>query len=200
MALRVGKNSVVYSKDTFYTKGGQYTVENTGDEYKGPYHLVDGIAFTGPPKSPGTLRLLPFVYDNSNNYFYDKRFKFKHPTKLYKSPKFFRPNPKTSDYELGYMQRHLVTHNLDASMFPIEIAVTQANNFGGLNGIDAGLYTLHTIKWVLTGAIEDKSTPTGIVPGIASQNREAVLAVARRYPLVEFAFRNYTEFARPTAF
>ena len=200
MALRVGTNSIVYSKDTFYTKGGQYTIENTGEEYKGPYHLVDGVAFTGPPKSAGTQRLLPYVYENSDLYYYDKRFKFKNPAKTHKSPKFFRPNPKTSDYDLGYMQRHIVTHNLDEKKFPIEIAVTQANNFGANLGIDAGLYTLHTIKWVLTGAMEDKKTPTGIIPGIASQNQEAVLAVARRYPMVEFVFRNYTEFARPTAF
>lgn len=195
-----GQNSTDYTKTTLYTKGGEYTVESTGQEYRGEYHLSNGVAFTGKPKNKEAKRLLPFVYDKYSTYVYDKFFEFKNKAKTHRSPKFFRPQPSQSDYKTGYIYRYVVTHNLNQQKFPVEIAVTQANSFGSSTGVDAGLWTLHKIKWQLSGALEDYQTKGGAILSIENANRAAVGALLPKYPILQFAFRNYAEFAQPTFF
>lgn len=200
MRIKTSKYSVNYTENTLYTKGGEFTIETTGEEYVGPYHVQDGVPYTGKPKSVGSLRMLPYTYDRFSTYVYDKRFKFANPAKLHKQPTYYRPNPGQSEYKLGYFYRYIVTHNLDKTKFPIEITVGQANTFGSKMGIDGGLYTLHKIKWTIVGSLTDIETQGGTIPSIENANRAAVHPLVRQYPMMEFAFRNYTEFARPTFF
>jgi hypothetical protein len=200
MALQSGLNSTDYTKTTLYTKGGEYTLESTGQEYRGEYHLANGVPFTGKPKNKLAKRLLPFVYDKYSTYVYDRAFQFKNKAKTQKPPKFFRPQPSQSDYKTGYIYRYVVTHNINKEKFPIEIAVTQANSFGAPTGVDAGLWALHKVKWQIAGAIENYETKGGVVLGIENANRAAVAVLLPKYPMMQFAFRNYTEFAQPTFF
>lgn len=198
--ITVGQNSTDYTKTTLYTKGGQFTIESTGQEYRGEYHLANGVPFTGKPKNEQARRLLPFVYDKYSTYVYDRAFDFKNRAKTHSAPKFFRPQPSQSDYKNGYIYRYVVTHILQLDRFPIEIAVTQANSYGSATGIDAGLWTRHRIKWQIAGSIEDYQTKNSIVLGIENANRAAVGELLPKYPILQFAFRNYTEFAQPTFF
>jgi hypothetical protein len=201
VARFTNKYSVIRTKNTLYTKGGEFTLEQTGEAYAGQYFLVDGVAYTGKPGEEGARRLLPYKYDNQDMFLYDRAFAFKNPVKLAQQPKYFRPEPVESDYVLGYIYRYVVTHNLIPNKFPIEIAVSQANTFGKLTGIDAGIYTLHKIKWTIAGPFDDTITITGIrIPSVETANREAVGALLTQYPVLEYYFRNYTEFARTVNF
>jgi hypothetical protein len=200
MAIRLGQNSTDYTKTTLYTKGGQFTLEMTGQEYRGEYHLNNGVPFTGKPKDPQAQRLLPIVYDQYSTYVYDKAFKFKNPAKTHQAPKFYRPAPEASDYKVGYFYRYVVTHNLNKAKFPIEIAVSQGNTYGGNTGIDSGIWALHKIKWVIVGSLENYQTKGGVVLGIENANRAAVNVLLHKYPVMQFAFRNYIEFAQPNLF
>ena len=185
MARFTNKYSVVRTKNTLYTKGGEFTVELTGEPYSGQYFLVDGVAYSGKPDGESPKRLLPYRYDNTDMFLYDRAFAFKNPVKLAQQPKYFRPEPTESDYALGYIFRYVVTHN----------------TYGGLLGIDAGMYTLHKIKWMIVGSFEDVVTITGArIPSVETANREAVGALLPQYPVLEFYFRNYTQFARPVNF
>lgn len=198
--MSVSKYSANYPTNTLYTKGGQFTLESTGQEYRGPYHLLEGVAFTGKPKSANSLRLLPIIYDQFSTYTYDKQFEFKNPAKTHTLPIYFRPQPSASDYTNGYFYRYLVTHNLNKTKVPTEISVAQANSYGKVTGIDAGLYTLHRIKWTIVGATEDYQTKGGVILSIENANRKEVSPLIRRYPLIDYAFKNYNEFARITMF
>jgi hypothetical protein len=62
------------------------------------------------------------------------------------------------------------------------------------------MWTLHKVKWQLTGALENYSVKGGTILSIENANRAAVAALLPRYPILQFAFRNYTEFAQPTFF
>jgi len=204
---KTSKYSVTYTNNTLYTKGDEFIIEATGEQYKGQYHLVDGIAFSGKPKSVGVRKLIPGAFANYDTYIYDKSLRFNSRVKQSIQPKFYRPAPTTPEYQVGSIQRYIVSHNLDTTKFPIEIGVSQANTYGGRGGIDAGIYTLHKIKWILVGSFVTTSTtnPTTGQPGppilsVEDQNRRTLEPIIRRYPMMEFAFRNYTEFAQSSLF
>jgi len=207
MARSTSKYSVTYTNNTLYTKGNEFIVESTGEQYKGQYHIVDGVAYTGKPKSSGIKKLIPGTFMNQDIYTYDKKLRFNSRVKLFVQPKFFRPAPTPTDYEVGSIQRYIVSHNLDITKFPVEIGVSQVNTYGGSLGIDSGIWTLHRIKWVIVGSLETTITtnPQTGQPGppilsIEAQNRRTLEPIIRRYPMMQFAFRNYTEFAQPNLF
>lgn len=200
MAQTTGQYSSRYPTNTYYTKGGEFTVRDTGQEYRGPYHVVDGLARTGKPKNPEAQILMPVIYDRYSTYIYDKLQNFKNPARLHRQPKYFRPQPIRSEYAVGHFYRYVVTHTLRPEKFPIEIDVGQANSYGSPKGIDKGLYTLHKIKWTITGALEDLDTKGGKILSVENANKAAVYAVASKYPVILYAFRNYTEFADFTFF
>jgi len=204
---KTSKYSVTYTNNTLYTKGNEFIVESTGEQYVGQYHLVDSIAFTGKPKSTDIRRLIPGTFENRDTYIYDKRKQFRSRVKQFVQPKFYRPAPTTTDYQVGTIQRYIVSHNLDTTRFPIEIGISQANTYGGEGGIDSGIYTLHRIKWVIVGSTITTQTINPVtkqagppILSVEDQNRRTLEPIIRRYPMMEFAFRNYTEFAQSSLF
>lgn len=196
--MAVSQYSSNYPTNTLYTKGGEFTLQDTGMEYRGPYHVVDGKPFTGKPKNENPLPLLAIVYDRYSTYVYDKLLKFKTVTRTYRAPKFFRPVPTRSDYVTGYFIRYVVIHNLNPEKMPTEIAVSQANTFGRAGGVDGGLYTLFKIKWTITGALEDFQTKGGKILSVENANKEVLRPIIAKYPIMQYAFKNYTEFAEFT--
>ena len=204
---KTSKYSVTYTNNTLYTKGDQFIVESTGEMYKGQYHIVDGVAYTGKPKTTGIKKLIPSSLTNQDTYIYDKSKQFKSRVKQFVQPKFFRPAPTPTDYEVGFIQRYIVSHNLDTTRFPIEIGVSQANTYGGRLGVDSGIWTLHRIKWVIVGSFETTNIINPVtkqagppILSVEDQNRATLEPIIRRYPMMEFAFRNYTEFAQSSLF
>lgn len=204
---KTSKYSVTYTNNTLYTKGNEFIVEATGEQYKGQYHYVDGVAYTGKPKAADAKRMVPAAFTNNDTYIYDKSLRFKSLVKQHVQPKFYRPAPTPSEYEVGAIQRYVISHNLDTTKFPIEIGISQVNTYGGRDGIDAGIWTLHRIKWVIVGSFVTTNTVNPITgqPGppilsVEDQNRRTLEPIIRRYPMMEFAFRNYTEFAQSNIF
>jgi hypothetical protein len=181
---------------SLYTKGGQFTVKTTGEEYKGVYHKAGKKYFTGKPRNEQVLELLPLVYDAYSTYTYDKATAFKLPIRTYTKPVFYRPQPSESDYRTGFIFRFVVTHNININRPPVEVSPIVGTKFGGTGGIDPNLYTMHRVKWVISGEAIDFATKGGTIPSIENQNRETVEQIARKYPTIVYAFRNYTEFAQ----
>lgn len=197
MARIKNKYSATSNRNTLYTKGGEFTIRSTGEPYIGQYYISNGIAFIGKPGEANPIQLLPYVYQNQDTYYYDKAYQFTNPAKRHLLPIFFRPQPTTVDYEVGYFFRYIVSHNLDNNRFPIEIGISQANSYGSANGIDSGIWTLHRVKWVIVGNFEDLVRPgEPVIPGVETQNRTALESIIRNYPMMQFAFRNYLEFAQ----
>ena len=73
--------------------------------------------------------------------------------------------------------------------------------------VDSGIWTLHRIKWVIVGSFETTNTINPVtkqagppILSVEDQNRATLEPIIRRYPMMEFAFRNYTEFAQSSLF
>lgn len=196
MATVLDRFNVNSEGQSLYTKGNEFTVRSTGEVYKGVYHRAGKKYFTGRPKNQEAKELLPFVYDAFSTYTYDSVTKFKLPIRTYKKPVFYRPDPSDSDYRTGFIFRFVVTHNIDVNKTPTEVSPIAGTKFGGAGGIDPNLYTMHKIKWVISGEAADFTTKGGTILSIQNQNRETIELIARKYPVIVFAFRNYTEFAQ----
>lgn len=207
--------SITYPNTTLYTKGYEYSLD--GENYIGEYHVLDGQAFTGPPKIGAQYRKpLTRYYDNQNTYIYDKLKDFNRIESTYKTPTYLKPQPTSGDYKRGYIVRYLLQYTLDRNQVPIEIGPAGNSIYGKKKGYDAGLYELLPIKWQISGPLYDQKTlVTGqkqivngqeivlkprehIVPGIVDSNKRTVATYQDKYPALLYAFKNYQEFAQPT--
>ncbi len=207
--------SILYPENTFYTKGFEYSLD--GENYIGEYHVVDGQAYTGPPKIGANYRKpLTKYYDNASVYAYDKLKNFNKVESTYRTPIYIRPEPTTADYKSGYTTRYLLQYTLDRSQVPIEIGSAGNSLYGKKKGYDAGLYDLIILKWQISGPLYDYKTMMSgqkqivngeevllrprehVIPGIIDANKRAVGAYSDRYPSLPYAFKNYQEFAQPT--
>jgi hypothetical protein len=191
----VSKYSSLYPKNTYYTKGGEFSLN--GVNYIGPFYVVNGKAYTGKPGNPDAKQLTVF-YPDSDTYTYDKLRGFNVRQKTYKSPKYALPSPSPKDYEIGYIYRNVVVHNLDTTMIPFEIDEPQVNVYGKRGGIDNGLYTILTMKWIIKGAAFSIRDGINVKLSVGDMNRETILKYANRYPNIVYTFRNYEEFAQLT--
>ena len=193
MATR-SRYSIFNPVDTYYTKGFEYSLN--GENYVGEYYVKDGVVYTGPANSSG--QMLTKYYDDSNNFSYDKLFSFKKIESTFKSIQANKVEPQETDYELGFYDRYFLYNITDATKMPIEIQPAEQEILGKAKGYDDRVKDLVIVKWQLTGPLNNTTSSSGLFyPGIYETNVAAVERVSQKYPNMVYAFRNYTEFARP---
>lgn len=168
-----------------YTKGNQYSLD--GENYIGEYH-IDGITpRTGPVPSPNSIDL-GRVYTNKDHYVYDKLFSFDVPINSTIQPKPYIYRPTEQAYANGNDLRYFVEKINDEKSYAIEINANQYGLIGKKDGIDGGLYLSATVKWKLTGNIDDIST----------SNQLELQQASFKIPTILYSIKNFTEFARIT--
>jgi hypothetical protein len=207
--------SLTYPNVTGYTKRFEYSLD--GENYVGEYHILDGLAYTGPPKIGKQYRkVLTKYYSNQNNYIYDKLNKFEKIESTYITPIYVRPVPQSGDYRIGFIVRYLLQETLRKDHVPVEVGQQGLDRYGKPNGHDSALYTLIQIQWKVTGPLYDIKTfvqgqtqmingelvkladREQITPGIIDENKRTIDNLTNLYPALPFAFKNYQEFAQPT--
>ena len=193
----ISKYSVLYPKNTFYTKGEEFSLD--GKNYIGPYYVVNGKVWTGKPGNSNAKQLTEY-YPDQEVYRYDVLRGFNVRQKTYTLPIYLPPAPITKDYELGYIYRYLAVSVMHPERIPTEISIVQANSFGKRGGIDPGLYVLITLKWVISGPATTIKSETTTIPGIEESNKATVQSFTTKYPTVLYVFKNYMEFAQPNIF
>lgn len=187
--------SILNSAHTYYTKGGEYSLD--GENYIGEYHIKDEIAYTGPVGTSIKKQLTKY-YSNQNNYHYDKLFNFNKIEPTFKEVKPAKITPQETDYDLGYYTRYFLQKITEETKMPIEIAFNEQEILGKEKGYDDRINDLVEVKWILVGPLNTTIGPGGqTVEGIYERNYAEVLRVSQKHPNMLYAFRNYTEFARP---
>lgn len=168
-----------------YTKGLEFSLN--GLNYIGEYHLIGGVPKTGPIPSDKSEELHR-AYQNPDHYTYDKVFNFKVPTRNFIEPKPYIYKPDEQDYIVGSDARYFIEKVDDELSFAIEIDQKQYRSIGRPGGIDGGLYLSAAINWKLTGKRED----------IIKQNEDALYLASKKIPSINYAVKNFLEFARIT--
>lgn len=186
MATYTSRFGIRKNNNTYlYTKGKEYSLN--GIEYIGEYHLDGTVAKVGPildPEAPALQR----YYANKDHYIYDKQYNFNSKVLQFISPVYYSYAPAEQAYLIGYDLRYFVEKINDDESYAIEIDEKQFRNINKKGGIDGGIYAVSTVQWQLTGYQKD----------IAANNELSLRQASVITPSVEYAVKNYTEFARFT--
>lgn len=175
----------INSNTYLYTKGGEFSYE--GKNYIGEYHYDSNIPKIGPTHNKNAKTLQRY-YANPEHYIYDKAFNFKSKILSYVNPKPYLYKPNEQTYKTGIDSRYFIEKIQNNESYAVEIDLTQFNNINKANGIDGSINTYTSIKWKLTG---ERST-------IIAYNELEVYKASAIVPSINYAIKNYLEYARVT--
>lgn len=178
-------------KNFLYTKGKQLSLD--GYEYIGEYHITGGKPKTGPIEADDS-KLLTLYYSDRQHYVYDKIIlgpqKNKSPfVKAFGAPKMIIPNPSTSDYDIGSIERFFVKDQFFSDTHVIEIDRDHYNNIdnesvrGSING---ARFANVVIQWKIVGIRDD----------IFSFNKQQLIKAESILPGIVYAVPNVLQFAQ----
>lgn len=146
-------------KTNLYTKGKEYVISSTKEEYRGYYYQVStGNLFTGKtPQDPnGGLVLSPIediTESTSSNTITDPVYnsiKNTTSTPSITSPTSIYPQPTERDYEIGEFQRYFLLKTNEIRF--IEVTKEVYNQYYTKNPkVQFSLYFPFTLSWKLTG-------------------------------------------------
>lgn len=168
-----------------YTKGGEFSLN--GVNYIGEYHLDGTVPRVGPILDSNAPTLLKY-YANKDHFTYDKIFNFNVKVSNFVEPKYYMYTPTEQSYAVGFDLRYFVEKINDDQSYAVEIDEKQYKRLNKSNGIDGGLYTSAILKWRLTGSQKV----------IIEHNTREIQIGSTSVPSIQYAIKNYTEFARIT--
>lgn len=176
-----GRNDNLYK----YTKGGEFSLD--GVEYIGEYHYISNVPKTGPIPSNDS-KMLQRLYRNPDHYTYDKLHNYNPAVLNFVEPIPYLYTPSEQNYQAGFDTRYFVEKIEDELSFALEIDYDQYNLLGRPGGIDNAIYTSAEIRWQLTGRRDD----------IIKNNEMELFKASKAVPSINYAVKNFLEFARIT--
>jgi hypothetical protein len=168
-----------------YTFGKEYQTES-GVEYKGLYHkYITGEVYTQPMWNAQLSKKL-VIYKpvtelvSKYNTLNEQKLNSKTPTTVLR-------NPTTQERKDGFMLRYFLKKINDATIFEIDQAQSKEYQ---QKIIDNNLYLYTTIRWYITGQIEDIQNGSVLVEGIITKNKKQLMQAERVIPGM---IRKYTD-------
>lgn len=171
-----------------YTRGGEFSISITGEEYKGYYYkLYNGTFFTGKtpndkpnqeliPLLPQSIEENPVIVTLSQDNDLNLR---KYVSLLKTSPKDKRlpvpyyPKPTKQDYELGEIQRYF-SKKVNDVIF-IEISQIDFDNLIEQNSAYLWqYYTTFSIPWEISGIKDEVENINKKIVALAEFNNKVV--------------------------
>jgi len=187
------RNKSYYTKSEItsdlYTNGKQWQLEN-GTEYIGLYHRYStGETYTGANwDSNKSLRL--FRYIDTENIPPDI-ITYRQLNKIktsYKTPVYKPMVPTTIDIANTYYTRYFLQRYDEYIIEINDLQFTDWNN----GKIDNSLYSGHTLKWYISGPIEDiPDTITTL--GVKTKNRNQLIELEKTLPGISLKIKSLTE-------
>jgi hypothetical protein len=160
-----------------YTFGKEYQTES-GVEYKGLYHkYITGEVYTQPMWNAQLSKKL-VIYKpvtelvSKYNTLNEQKLNSKTPTTVLR-------NPTTQERKDGFMLRYFLKKINDATIFEIDQAQSKEYQ---QKIIDNNLYLYTTIRWYITGQIEDIQNGSVLVEGIITKNKKQLIQAERVIP------------------
>lgn len=204
------RNRIYYTKDQtttgLLTKGGEWMLTN-GSEYVGQYHKYStGETFTEAVYIDGkSSKLIPYVdlsdnvtnvngikFDFNETFEYDdiKSITLK-PTKI---PNNTSTTPTAEDYMKGYFTRQFASKVNEDRI--IELSESDFKKVGKSNGLSDTIWTTFTLRWKISGSIDDILNPNGTIKqaGVVPTNKRTIALLSETYPSLKHILTNLTEF------
>lgn len=179
-----------------YTSGGDFTLKDTQNNYKGYYYSTyDGRFFTEKLPNSNSRELLK-SFDQSklaptlSSIVYNRTSTPNIPTPAAISN--YIPAPTDSDYTNGYITRYFSQRvNGDASTLK-ELNTTDYNALA-----TNVLYRQTLLQWKISGALDDTVVNGGmVVPGIVTFNQNSIYSASKIIPSIYQYLTNLTQFSK----
>lgn len=188
------------------TSGGEWMYED-GTEYIGQYHrYTTGEVFTESSFVNGISRtLIPYVditqinqqneigIDVSKNFEYDNIKTFDVIPSGKPNPAFVQPTDK--DRVNGYFLRYFAIRANGDEI--IEITSQDSSGQGSENGLDINLYNTFSIRWKISGPVNDILDSMGNIKeaGIFDTNIRTINVKSETYPPLKKYITDFLEFS-----
>jgi hypothetical protein len=172
-----------------FTSGNEFAILNTGQDYKGYYFSTyDGKFFTD--KLPSEISVELVKYSAKKPLTSLASIKYAIQEKDQPEVVHTITAPTQQDYEAGSFLRYFVKRvNGDESTI-MEISLDTYNELQ-----DNPLYITEETEWFISGAIENTTTPEGIlVPGVSSKNQLATSKLNKAIPGISAYLKNPLQF------
>jgi len=174
-----------------YTFGEEFQLED-GTEYIGLYHRYasTGEVYTKSKWNRDESKpLFEYKIPIKNNIVY-KTLNTVNVTG-FKSPKNNIIFPTSSDRKVGYFIRYFLKKITDGIIF--EIDQLQYNDWNS-NKIDKNAYTGISIKWYISGQLDDTQNGSITILGVESKNRKELITANSKLPGIRELVTNLTEY------
>jgi hypothetical protein len=164
--------------NNLYTSGGEFQTED-GVEYRGAYHrYTTNEIYTGATWNATTSKKLVLLERMQNRDLVYAKLKRQLQTKFI-TPRAVKPSPTQSDYKSGYIDRYF----LKKCNEPVFIEIDSAQQRLWSRGvIDRALYKSITLRWFISGNIEDVNTGNSLQRGVITKNTIAVQFAQQELP------------------
>jgi len=188
-----------------HTNGGEWMYVD-GTEYTGQYHrYTTGEVFTQPSYVNGiSKKLIPYIdviqinqqnelgIDINRNFEYDGIKKITLKPSAKPNPAFVQPTDK--DRVKGYFTRYFAVKANGSDI--IEITSKDTQGQGSENGLDANLYNTFSIRWKISGPINDILDGMGNIKeaGVSDTNIRTINVKSETYPPLKKYITNFLEF------
>lgn len=187
-----------------YTAGKQYSIKSTLKEYIGPYNILyTGVAYTGNTYNQTTSQeLIPYataqktLTQSRDITFYDSIVEDKNIPKIktYLTPEPQYVQPTQEEITDGIFTRYFCKKINEQKIFEVNKEI-----FDSINKKDETynyvLYQVISLKWKITGPLNDTTTDNILIPGIIDTNfRSVKIANQTMNGLVSF-ITDYKKFA-----
>jgi hypothetical protein len=188
------------------TNGGEWMLVD-GTEYIGQFHsYTTGEVFTESAFVDGvSKKLIPYVnvtvlnqqneigIDLNKNFEYDNIKTLDIVQSSKPNPAVVQPTDK--DRTNGYFTRYFAAKVNDDEI--IEIALNDFKNIGSENGLDENLYNVFSLRWKISGPVNDELDLLGNVKesGILDTNIRTINLKSQTYPFLKQYITDFLEFS-----
>ena len=182
--------------NNLYTTGSEWMLQNF-TEYKGLYHTyITGEVYTQAKWNPKTSKKLIKYKQPNNNEFVYTLLKPEIKTS-YDSIQTYYPKITIEDRKLGSITRYFIKRINSTSI--IEISKQQFQNYNS-KLIDPNINIAVSLKWTITGKVDDEAVGTVLVEGVKSKNQQAIKQANMKVPGLSSKLTNLLEFYADTDF
>jgi hypothetical protein len=173
------------------TKGKEWMLNDTREEYDGPYHrFTDGIVMTLAAPSKKSKYLVPYKdlssAEAAASDIYRKLTKVN--VDQYIAPSYYYPKKREIDISKGYIERYFVQKKNEPTITSIvEIDKKQYDKVSITNKecINGNLYYTFLLRWKITGTEAE----------IKQINLETLTRLTAKYPGIRQYLGDLTEFS-----
>ncbi len=181
-------------KTGFYTTGNELLVKSNGKIYNGYYFTTfDNKIFSGKEPSNVSLELVKIISNDKTKPFHNSAYDISKNINNSKvnEIKSFKSIPTENDYLKGFMDRYFIKR-VNGGVDTIKEVSYEAYK----DLLKNPLYKTISIKWKLTGRINDVIENNITVPGIYDTNHRTLIQNSKIIPEILNYLINLLEFSR----